>query len=77
MATDVSFRTPQCARLSSIVHNALRDDLFRFDAPDLMPREIGTGAFWDGMVNLFEEDGADIEGVLGGIEQAWKGLEQG
>jgi alpha-glucoside transport system substrate-binding protein len=74
---DTQIEDPRLRTLSSIVHAALRDDLFRFDASDLMPREIGTGAFWEGMMTLFEQEGADITGVLGRIEQVWRAVERG
>jgi DNA-binding SARP family transcriptional activator/ABC-type glycerol-3-phosphate transport system substrate-binding protein len=74
---DVSLiQDPRTRTLSSIVHTALRDDLFRFDGSDLMPPEVGLAAFWEGMITLFEQDGRDIEGILGQIEQVWQDLEQ-
>lgn len=68
---------PLTRTLSSIVYDSLRDDLFRFDGSDLMPVEIGAGAFWEGMVTLFRENGSDVEGVLGRIERVWRTVEEG
>ncbi len=45
------------------------DAVFRFDASDLMPAEVGTVAFWNGMVDWIT--GADTQAVADGIEDAW------
>ena len=45
---------------------------FRFDASDLMPGEIGAGAFWTGMVDYVT--GADAETVASQIQQRWDAL---
>ncbi|MCV3273988.1 ABC transporter substrate-binding protein [Roseobacter sinensis] len=42
---------------------------FRFDASDLMPGEIGAGAFWTGMVDY--TTGASAEDVAKGIQERW------
>lgn len=42
---------------------------FRFDASDLMPGEIGAGAFWTGMVDYVT--GASAEDVAAGIQERW------
>jgi alpha-glucoside transport system substrate-binding protein len=42
---------------------------FRFDASDLMPGEIGTSAFWTGMVDY--TTGAPAEQVAEEIEERW------
>jgi alpha-glucoside transport system substrate-binding protein len=48
----------------------LRDaTTFRFDASDLMPGQIGTGAFWTGMVDWVNGDSLDE--VLPKIDEAW------
>ncbi|HDQ70489.1 MAG TPA: carbohydrate ABC transporter substrate-binding protein [Chloroflexi bacterium] len=45
-------------------------DVFRFDASDLMPGEVGTGTFWSGMVEwtLGEKD---AETMLREIDESW------
>lgn len=43
--------------------------VFRFDASDLMPAEVGTVAFWTGMVNWVT--GADSQATADAIESAW------
>jgi alpha-glucoside transport system substrate-binding protein len=49
----------------------LQDDeaVFRFDASDLMPAEVGTVAFWNGMVDWIT--GTDTQQVADEIENAW------
>ena len=42
---------------------------FRFDASDLMPGQVGTGAFWTGMVDWV--NGEDLDEVLSSIDAAW------
>jgi alpha-glucoside transport system substrate-binding protein len=46
--------------------------VFRFDASDLMPSEIGAGAFWSGMVDYVT--GAEATDVAAEIQQRWDGL---
>ncbi len=41
----------------------------RFDGSDLMPSEVGAGAFWTGMVDWI--NGSETQPVLDGIEAAW------
>lgn len=45
---------------------------FRFDASDLMPGEIGAGAFWTGMVDY--TTGADAESVANMIQDRWDAM---
>jgi alpha-glucoside transport system substrate-binding protein len=45
-------------------------DVFRFDASDLMPPEVGTGTFWTGMVD-WVSGSKDIDTVLQEIEDSW------
>ncbi len=55
--------------------NAILTDAttFRFDASDLMPGEIGAGAFWTGMVDY--TTGASAEDVAAGIQARWDAIE--
>jgi alpha-glucoside transport system substrate-binding protein len=46
---------------------------FRFDASDLMPGEIGAGAFWTGMVDYVT--GASAEDVTQTIQDRWDTLQ--
>lgn len=45
---------------------------FRFDGSDLMPGEIGAGAFWTGMVDYVS--GADAATVATGIQARWNAI---
>jgi alpha-glucoside transport system substrate-binding protein len=45
---------------------------FRFDGSDLMPGEIGTSAFWTGMVDY--TTGADAETVAAAIQDRWNAI---
>jgi alpha-glucoside transport system substrate-binding protein len=44
---------------------------WRFDASDVMPPEIGAGAFWDGMVEYIDQGPSSLDGILSGIDAAW------
>ncbi len=46
---------------------------FRFDASDLMPAEIGAGAFWTGMVDYVT--GADAAAVASDIQARWDSIQ--
>ena len=46
---------------------------FRFDASDLMPGEIGAGAFWTGMVDY--TTGASAADVAKGIQDRWDAIQ--
>lgn len=52
--------------LAKILVNA---EVFRFDASDLMPGEVGAGTFWTGMADMV--GGVPIEDVLDQIEASW------
>jgi len=45
------------------------DTVFRFDASDLMPAEVGASAFWTSMNDYV--NGAPVDTVLSDIENAW------
>ncbi|MCB2411362.1 ABC transporter substrate-binding protein [Demequina sp. TTPB684] len=45
------------------------DTVFRFDASDLMPAQVGSSAFWTGMNDYVT--GKPLETVLTDIENAW------
>lgn len=44
-------------------------EVFRFDASDLMPAEVGAGSFWTGMADLVT--GVPIDTVLAEIDESW------
>ena len=54
------------ADLAKILVNA---EVFRFDASDLMPAEVGAGSFWTGMADMVT--GVSIDKVLDQIEESW------
>lgn len=54
------------ADLARILVNA---EVFRFDASDLMPAEVGAGTFWTGMTDAVT--GVPIAEVLDMIEESW------
>lgn len=45
---------------------------FRFDGSDLMPGQIGAGAFWTGMVNFVS--GKSAEEVAADVQTAWNAI---
>jgi alpha-glucoside transport system substrate-binding protein len=47
----------------------LNAKVFRFDASDLMPAEVGAGTFWTGMVDYVS--GVSADKVLAEIEKSW------
>ncbi|MDJ0820499.1 MAG: ABC transporter substrate-binding protein [Paracoccaceae bacterium] len=51
----------------------LQATTFRFDASDLMPGEIGAGAFWTGMVDYVT--GTDASEVAAGIQARWDSIQ--
>jgi alpha-glucoside transport system substrate-binding protein len=44
-------------------------DVFRYDASDAMPKEVGSGTFWTGMVDWL--GGESSEAVTTAIEKSW------
>ena len=46
------------------------ENVFRFDASDLMPGAVGAGSFWSEMTAWIAEDKADAD-VLDAIEESW------
>jgi len=44
-------------------------DVFRYEASDLMPPEVGAGSFWDGSVEWLQ--GASTDEVTTMIEESW------
>jgi alpha-glucoside transport system substrate-binding protein len=54
-------------KIAELVANA---DVFRFDASDLMPAEVGAGTFWTGMVD-WTTGAKSTEEVTSEIEASW------
>jgi len=57
--------------LGTIITDALAADAFRFDASDLMPREVGAGSFWKEMMNLAVEGPGYIGTAMDNIDKSW------
>ncbi len=56
--------------ITEIAKIATEADVFRFDASDLMPGEVGAGTFWTGMVEWTGGE-KDTEEVTSEIEDSW------
>ena len=54
--------------IATILANATT---LQFDASDLMPKEVGGGTFWSGMVDWVAANGAGTEAVFQDIEDSW------
>ncbi len=64
---DISlYQTDIDRSLAEILINA---EVFRFDGSDMMPSEVGSGAFWKEMVNYVS--GKDLDKVLTDIKSQW------
>src|SRR5659263_391678 len=55
------------AAVADLIYGA---DVFRFDASDQMPGEVGNGTFWTGMVEWMGGQ-KDLDTVLNEIENSW------
>jgi alpha-glucoside transport system substrate-binding protein len=64
------FGDPTLRQMNEILLNA---STFRFDASDIMPGEIGAGAFWTGMVDF--TTGADAAEVAATIQARWDSIQ--
>ena len=63
------FAKPSQRKMNDILLGATT---FRFDGSDLMPGEIGAGAFWTGMVDYVT--GADAGAVAAAIQDRWDAI---
>ncbi len=52
-------------------YDALAADLFRFDASDLMPQEVGSGAFWEAMMTYLDQGPGSLDRILARVDAAW------
>jgi len=68
---DSSAYDPSWRRVADILRSALVADTFRFDGADLMPPEVGTGPFWQGMIRYLEEGPDSLDAILAELEAAW------
>ncbi len=70
--TGVNLDTFSTDSLRAMNQILLEATTFRFDASDLMPGEIGAGAFWTGMVDF--TTGADAAEVATMIQERWDAM---
>jgi alpha-glucoside transport system substrate-binding protein len=54
--------------LAEIARNA---SALRFDGSDSMPKEVGAGTFWQGMVKWVSQNGEGTEAIFQEIEDSW------
>jgi alpha-glucoside transport system substrate-binding protein len=64
---DLNWYPTEIARVQAKL--LLEAEVFRFDASDLMPAEVGAGTFWTGMVDYIS--GVPLDKVLDSIEKSW------
>ncbi len=64
-----TFRDDSLRAMNQILLDATT---FRFDASDVMPGEIGAGAFWTGMVDFTTQ--GDAESVADAIQNRWDAM---
>jgi serine/threonine protein kinase/ABC-type glycerol-3-phosphate transport system substrate-binding protein len=68
---DPDIYSPFWRKQAELIQDALTIDSFRFDASDLMPVEIGQGAFWEGMLTYLDEGPGSVDRILEDIEASW------
>ncbi|MGH9192185.1 MAG: ABC transporter substrate-binding protein [Acidimicrobiales bacterium] len=56
---------------SEVTNTALADGTARFDASDLMPPQVGSGAFWSEMMSYMQAGPDGATTALDNIEAAW------
>lgn len=61
-----AYSNPEDRRTAELLQRA---EVARFDASDAMPAEVGSGAFWTGMIDVVE--GVPPEQVADEIDTAW------
>ncbi|MEA4866335.1 MAG: ABC transporter substrate-binding protein [Sphaerochaeta sp.] len=60
--------------MQDLASSILNAQVFRFDASDMMPAEIGAGAFWEGMANFVT--GVPAATVLSEIQGTWDSIKR-
>ena len=70
---DTANYAPSWRPTAEALKAALATDTFRFDASDLMPGEVGGGAFWRGMMRYAREGPRSLDRILRDIDAAWPG----
>lgn len=76
------FIDPAFQTISELISRSIEADMYRFDASDLMPPQIGEdgGAFPEGMLRLFQEGTPEnvealAQEIASDSEAAWRALE--
>jgi ABC-type glycerol-3-phosphate transport system substrate-binding protein len=62
---------PVRLHLCEIGRASVAAGVWRFDASDVMPPEVGAGAFWQGMVDYVREGPDSLDRILAEIDAAW------
>jgi alpha-glucoside transport system substrate-binding protein len=63
------YTTYPMSGLAEIARNATA---LRFDASDSMPKAVGSGSFWKGMVKWVSQNGEGTDQIFSDIEASWK-----
>jgi alpha-glucoside transport system substrate-binding protein len=53
----------------SLAEALVNAKVFRFDASDLMPAQVGAGSFWTGIVDWV--NGKSTDAMLDTVEKSW------
>jgi alpha-glucoside transport system substrate-binding protein len=65
------YTNPILSAASVVLTGALKEGTGRFDASDLMPAAVGSGAEWTEMINLVKNGPSYEDTALSNIEAAW------
>jgi alpha-glucoside transport system substrate-binding protein len=57
--------------MSGLAEIAREATALRFDASDSMPKEVGAGTFWKGMVKWVSQNGEGTQAIFDEIEASW------
>jgi alpha-glucoside transport system substrate-binding protein len=57
--------------MSGLAEIAREATALRFDASDSMPKEVGAGTFWSGMVKWVSQNGEGTDQIFADIEASW------
>jgi hypothetical protein len=57
--------------IAAALGSALADDLFRFDASEVMPPTVGSFPYYEGMVTYVSEGAESLDRGLSDLEAAW------
>jgi alpha-glucoside transport system substrate-binding protein len=57
--------------MSGLAEIARTATALRFDASDSMPKEVGSGSFWAGMIKWVSQNGEGTDAIFSEIEASW------